>query len=85
MSKKPKRKKRKAKSKPFAFSDGPCFICGGPASVTDWEDPHNKEEYRCVSCSVDEMFPSEEWWERMLDSLVRKKKARLVLQEMMSG
>jgi len=68
------------------FSDGNCFICGTPAIVCSWDDIHDKTEYRCAQCSIDEVkanIDKHPWWSRIMDKISRKKKAKLALQELL--
>ncbi len=68
-----------------------CFVCGSSHSYVfvAWEDPYEASEFKCDECSVDwcnlKHSDKKVWLVNLIDAIVRKKKARLVLQEALNG
>ena len=72
-----------------------CFVCGAPCGTKKepvfvaWtaESTDDETEYRCAQCSFDEGTGKAKlrWMRDLIEVVVRKKKARLVLQEETHG
>jgi hypothetical protein len=65
-----------------------CFVCGNPGAFVSWElDPCDETEFKCAPCDVDAGTSDVKraWMRKLIEAVVIKKKARLVLQEAING
>jgi len=67
-----------------------CFVCGSPGSYVCWDalSPVDRTEYRCVECSVDETDLDKakaHWMAKLIETVVRNKKAKMATQEVLDG
>lgn len=65
-------------------------MCGNPGSFVTWDtgettNPDDETEFKCSQCSVDyaNIRNKRPWLAKLIETVVRKKRARLVLQELL--